>query len=56
MSLIKISPEEAKNYIPLKENYGNKGVEYAKYFTLTPANHNIINPLEAINIAVPKSG
>ncbi len=37
MSLIKISPEEAKNYIPLKENYGNKGVENAKYFTLTPS-------------------
>ena len=27
MSLIKISPKEPKNYIPLKENYGNKGVE-----------------------------
>ena len=29
MSLIKISPKEAKNYIPLKENYGNKGGENA---------------------------
>ena len=37
MSLIKISPKEAKNYIPLNENYGNKGVENAKYFTLTPS-------------------
>ena len=37
MSLTRISIEEAKGYIPLKENYGNKGVEYAKYFTLTPS-------------------
>ena len=37
MNLTRISIEEAKGYIPLKENYGNKGVEYAKYFTLTPS-------------------
>ena len=37
MSLTRITSEEAKNYIPLKENYGNKGVEHARYFTLTPS-------------------
>ena len=28
MSLTRITSEEAKNYIPLKENYGNKDVEH----------------------------
>ena len=37
MSLTRITSKEAKNYIPLKENYGNKGVEHARYFTLTPS-------------------
>ena len=27
-----------------------------KYFILTPPNHRIINPLNAINIDVPRSG
>jgi hypothetical protein len=27
-----------------------------KYFILTPPSHNIINPLQAINTDVPKSG
>ena len=27
-----------------------------KYFILTPPSHNIINPLQAINTEVPKSG
>ena len=37
MSLTKISPKEAEKYIPLKENYGNTDLEYAKFFTLTPS-------------------
>ncbi len=37
MSLTRITPKKAKNYIPLKENYGNTDLEYAKYFTLTPS-------------------
>jgi hypothetical protein len=32
----KISIQEAKNLIPLKENYGNTEVSSASYFTLTP--------------------
>ncbi len=30
--------------------------EIKKYFIFTPANHKIINPLEAINTDVPRSG
>jgi len=30
--------------------------ETIKYLILTPPNHNIISPLEAINIEVPRSG
>mgnify|MGYP007000109581 CR=1 len=30
--------------------------EKKKYFILTPPNHNIISPLKAINIDVPRSG
>ena len=37
MSLIRITTKKAKNYIPLKENYGNTDLEHAKYFTLTPS-------------------
>jgi len=37
MSLTRITPEEAKQYIPLKENYGNTDLENAEYFTLTPS-------------------
>jgi hypothetical protein len=37
MSVTRITTEEAKKYIPLKENYGNTEVENAKYFTLTPS-------------------
>lgn len=37
MSLSKITVEKAKQFIPLKENYGNTDLEYAKYFTLTPS-------------------
>ena len=37
MSLDKITVEKAKQFIPLKENYGNTDLEHAKYFTLTPS-------------------
>ena len=37
MNLSRITPEEAKQYIPLKENYGNTDLEHARYFTLTPS-------------------
>ena len=30
--------------------------EYTKYLTLTPPSHKIINPLNAINTDVPRSG
>ena len=30
--------------------------ETKKYLILTPPNHNMINPLNAINIDVPRSG
>lgn len=33
----RITIEQAKEFIPLKENYGNTEVDYAKYFTLTPS-------------------
>ena len=31
MSLSRITPEEAKQYVPLKENYGNTDLENAKF-------------------------
>jgi len=37
MSLTRITPKEAEDYIPLKENYGNTDIEYAEFFTLTPS-------------------
>jgi hypothetical protein len=37
MSLTKITVEKAKQFIPLKENYGNTDLEHARYFTLTPS-------------------
>ena len=37
MSLDKITVQEAKQFIPLKENYGNTDLEHARYFTLTPS-------------------
>ena len=37
MSVTRITTEEAKQFIPLKENYGNTEVENATYFTLTPS-------------------
>ena len=37
MSLNKITVQEAKQFIPLEENYGNTDLEHAKYFTLTPS-------------------
>ena len=33
----RITVEQAKEFIPLKENYGNTEVDYAEYFTLTPS-------------------
>ena len=33
----RITIEQAKEFIPLKENYGNTEVDYAEYFTLTPS-------------------
>lgn len=33
----RITVDEAKELIPLKENYGNTEVDYAEYFTLTPS-------------------
>jgi len=37
MSLDKITIKKAKQFIPLKENYGNTDLEHARYFTLTPS-------------------
>lgn len=37
MRLKRITKEEATQYIPLKENYGNTGVENASFFTVTPS-------------------
>ena len=37
MSLNRLTIEEASQYIPLKENYGNTGVENAEFFTITPS-------------------
>ena len=33
----RITIEQAKEFIPLKENYGNTEIDYAEYFTLTPS-------------------
>ena len=33
----KLTILESKQFIPLKENYGNTDLEHAKYFTLTPS-------------------
>ena len=33
----KLTVEQAKMFIPLKENYGNTEVEHASYFTLSPS-------------------
>ena len=37
MSLTRITLEEAKQLVPLKENYGNTGLENAEFFTITPS-------------------
>ena len=33
----RITEQEAKQYFPLKENYGNTGIENAAFFTITPS-------------------
>ena len=33
----RITKSESKNFIPLKENYGNTGLENAAFFTITPS-------------------
>jgi hypothetical protein len=33
----RITEQEAKQYFPLSENYGNTGVENAAFFTITPS-------------------
>ena len=33
----RITEDVAKGYIPLRENYGNTGVENAAFFTITPS-------------------
>ena len=33
----RITKNKAKGFIPLRENYGNTDLEYAKYFTLSPS-------------------
>lgn len=33
----RITEQEAKQYFPLNENYGNTGVENAAFFTITPS-------------------
>lgn len=33
----RISEQEAKQYFPLKENYGNTEIENAAFFTITPS-------------------
>jgi len=37
----RITETEASKYIPLKENYGNTGVENAAFFTITPSKRGI---------------
>ena len=33
----RITKHESKTFIPLKENYGNTGIENAAFFTITPS-------------------
>ena len=33
----RITTKKAKGLIPLRENYGNTGLENAEFFTLTPS-------------------
>ena len=33
----RITEHESKTFIPLKENYGNTGIENAAFFTITPS-------------------
>jgi hypothetical protein len=33
----RITEQQAKQYFPLKENYGNTGIENAAFFTITPS-------------------
>ena len=33
----RITEQQAKQYFPLKENYGNTGVDNAAFFTITPS-------------------
>lgn len=33
----RITPTQAKEYIPLSEDYSGKGIEVAEFFTLTPS-------------------
>lgn len=33
----RITPTQAKEFIPLSEDYSGKGIEVAEYFTLTPS-------------------
>ena len=33
----RLTKKGAKGFIPLRDNYGNTELEYAKYFTLTPS-------------------
>jgi len=33
----RITENESKTFIPLKENYGNTGIENAAFFTITPS-------------------
>jgi hypothetical protein len=35
--LKKIDPKEAEQYISIKEDYTNSGLEAASFFTLTPS-------------------
>ena len=37
MSLTRLTEQEAKLFIPLKENYGNTGIENAAFYTITPS-------------------
>ncbi len=37
MSLTRLTEQEAKLFIPLKENYGNTDIENAAFYTITPS-------------------
>lgn len=37
MSLKRLSEEEAKQYVAVKDDYTGRGLEIAKYFTITPS-------------------